>query len=362
MPASSTPAFACAPAAARLPPPGIRRGTGIARSAAAVLPGLGLALVVTLAAIAAASAERHLLGRDWLEPLVLAIILGAALRLVWSPPPHWHAGLHFAARPVLELAVMLLGAGVSAGLLRGLGPALLPGIAAVVVLALGSGYAIGRVLGLPRRLALLIACGNAICGNSAIAAVAPVIGAAGAEITAAIGFTALLGVLVVLLLPGLAGLIGLGAGQSGVLAGLTVYAVPQVLAAAAPLGAHSVQIGMVVKLARVLMLGPVVVVVALVFGRREGTRLGLHRLVPWFILGFLALALLRSVGLLPSWMVDASAAASGPLTILAMAGLGLLTDLRVVGRAGPKVVLAAMASLGALGLISLGLIRLLGVA
>src|SRR6202008_1901383 len=115
-----------------------------------------------------------------------------------------------------------------------------------------------RALGLPQRISILIACGNSICGNSAIAAVAPVIGAAADEIAASIAFTAVRGVIVVLLLPLLAPVLLLSLTQYGVLAGLTVYAVPQVLAATLPIGALANQVGTVIKLVRVLMLGPVV--------------------------------------------------------------------------------------------------------
>jgi uncharacterized membrane protein YadS len=107
-------------------------------------------------------------------------------------------------------------------------------------------------------MSILIACGNSICGNSAIAAVAPVIGADGDDIAASISFTAVLGVVVVLTLPLLVPILQLSLTQYGVLAGLTVYAVPQVLAATLPIGALSNQVGTVIKLVRVLMLGPVV--------------------------------------------------------------------------------------------------------
>ena len=107
-------------------------------------------------------------------------------------------------------------------------------------------------------MAILIACGNSICGNSAIAAVAPVIGAHSDDVAASISFTAVLGVIVVLTLPLLVPVLQLSLTQYGVLAGLTVYAVPQVLAATLPIGALSNQVGTVVKLVRVLMLGPVV--------------------------------------------------------------------------------------------------------
>ncbi len=121
---------------------------------------------------------------------------------------------------------------------------LLFGVALVVVIAIGAGYSLSRLLGLPKRMAVLIACGNSICGNSAIAAVAPVIGARSEDVASSIAFTAILGVVVVLTLPLLVPLFGLTEVQYGVLAGLSVYAVPQVLAATMPIGIVSTQIGL----------------------------------------------------------------------------------------------------------------------
>jgi uncharacterized membrane protein YadS len=124
----------------------------------------------------------------------------------------------------------------------------------VVFVAIGLSYGIGRLLGLSKRMAILVACGNSICGNSAIAATAPVIGADGDDVAASIAFTAVLGVVVVLGLPLLIPALGLSVHQFGILSGLTVYAVPQVLARTAPAGAAAIQIGTLVKLVRVLML------------------------------------------------------------------------------------------------------------
>ena len=172
-------------------------------------------------------------------------------------------------------------------------------------------FGLSRMLGLPTKLSILIACGNSICGNSAIAAVAPVIGADGDDIASSISFTAILGVLMVLGLPLLIPLLQLSATQYGILAGLTVYAVPQVLAATVPAGIVSTQIGTLVKLVRVLMLGPIVVGLSLFVARRrkrqaeqrEGRPVSPFKLVPWFIIGFLVLAALRSFQLVPDLVI-----------------------------------------------------------
>lgn len=254
------------------------------------------------------------------------------------------------------------------------GPALLAGIAAVVFVAIGLSYGIGRALRLPRRMAILIA-----CGNSAIAAVAPVIGADGEDVAASIAFTAVLGIVVVLGLPLLVPALGLSVTQFGILSGLTVYAVPQVIAATAPAGALAVQIGTLVKLVRVLMLGPVVLILYMLSGRLRGEtyepaphvtagdrpaphRLAIHHLVPWFILAFLGMAGLRSAGLIPTLALAPISAVANILTVVSMAAFGLGVDLRTVAKAGPRVTATVTLSLIALGAISYALIHLIGAA
>ena len=158
--------------------------------------------------------------------------------------------------------------------------------------------------------------------------------------------------------------------QYGVLAGLTVYAVPQVLAATLPIGALSNQVGTVVKLVRVLMLGPVVLAMSLLAANmrleRDGTPvdpgadarrgLALHQMVPWFIVGFLVIAGLRTAGFIPEAVLPPVARIATILTIISMAALGLGVDIRVVARAGIRVTSAVTLSLIVLGAISLGLI------
>lgn len=342
-----------------------------------LLPGIALCAAVTIASMVLEEVEIRLFGRAWLEALVLAILVGTIVRTVWTPSQRAFAGISFCAKTLLEVAVVLLGASLSAATILATGPALLVGIMAIVIVAIMASYGMGRLLGLQHRMAVLVACGNSICGNSAIAAVAPVIGATGEDVAASIAFTAVLGVVVVLGLPFLPDFVDMSHLQYGVLAGLTVYAVPQVLAATAPVGTIAVQIGTLVKLVRVLMLGPVVLLLTLLArrlrdqadtsaaaagDRPKKTRPGLHKLVPWFIVGFLLLALLRSLGVLPQFVLAPTAAAANWLTIIAMAALGLSTDLRSVAQAGGRVTVAVTLSLIVLGAMSFGLIHLIGIA
>jgi uncharacterized integral membrane protein (TIGR00698 family) len=336
---------------------------------ASVLPGIGLCAAITAVAMAAQALEERVAGHPYVEALVLAILIGIAVRTAWTPHARFRTGIAFSAKQLLEVAVVLLGASLSLGAILASGPALLAGIVATVVLGIAASVAICRALGLPARMAILVACGNAICGNSAIAAVAPVIGAEPKDIAAAIAFTAVLGVLMVLGLPLFVPLAGMNDSQYGVLAGLTVYAVPQVLAATVPVSLLSTQIGTLVKLVRVLMLGPVVVAFSLIaprLPRAAGappapSRPGLTKLVPWFILGFLALATLRSSGLIPDAAVKPLTQLAGVLTVLSMAALGLGVDVRILARVGGRVTLAVTASLAVLVLLSLALIRGLGI-
>ncbi|OCP17808.1 hypothetical protein BC361_07135 [Ensifer sp. LC54] len=326
---------------------------------ARIAPGLILCCLIALAAFGLERFEASWTGRPWLEALVIAILLGAFLRTFWTPGDRWMAGIRFSSKLLLEAAIVLIGATLSFKAILASGPVLLATIVGIVFLSIVSGYFIARLLGLPKRMATLIACGNAICGNSAIAAVAPAIGAEGDEVAAAISFTAILGIAVVLSLPLIGGWFGMSPYGFGVLAGMTVYAVPQVLAATAPFSVLSVQVGTLVKLVRVLMLGPVVLCFSIInregeahplapslpVGNRRARLATFGHFVPWFILGFLAVAVARNSGMIPDAAATGAAHLATWLTVIAMAALGLEVDIRKLADAGPRASAAAMLSL-----------------
>jgi len=338
---------------------------GVFGRALSVVPGIVLCGAITAVAIGVQLLEERLFDHPYVEALVVAILLGMAIRTAWQPSARWLSGIAFSAKQLLEVAVMLLGASISFAAIMASGWLLIASIVATVAVMLAVSYGIGRLLGLPVKLSILIACGNSICGNSAIAAVAPVIGADGDDIASSISFTAILGVLMVLGLPLLIPLLNLSATQYGILAGLTVYAVPQVLAATVPAGIVSTQIGTLVKLVRVLMLGPIVVGLSLVAaGRRKrnadptkGPALSLFKLVPWFIIGFLLLAALRSLQLVPDMAIAPVTRTAAVLTVLSMAALGLGVDVRVLSTVGGRVTAAVTLSLLLLLGLSLGIVH-----
>jgi uncharacterized membrane protein YadS len=167
----------------------------------------------------------------------------------------------------------------------------------------------------------------------------------------------------VLGLPLLIPILRLSATQYGILAGLTVYAVPQVLAATLPAGLASTQIGTLVKLVRVLMLGPVVVGLSILMSRKRAGGLTMKTmspftLVPWFIIGFLVLAAFRSLQLVPDGVVLPVTRTAAFLTVVSMAALGLGVDLRLLAGVGGKVTAAVTLSLLVLLAISIGLVHL----
>jgi uncharacterized integral membrane protein (TIGR00698 family) len=325
------------------------------------IPGVALSAGLALVAFGIQVLEERAIGQAVIESLVVAILLGMLVRTFWKPGGRWTPGISFTAKQVLEAAIVLLGASIDLPQLLRAGPDLLIAIVLVVLVGIAASMAIGRAVGLKPKLGILVACGNSICGNSAIAAVAPVIGASAEEVASAIALTAVLGVVVVLTLPLLIPLLSFSFYQYGVLAGMTVYAVPQVVAATFPVSALSGQVGTLVKLVRVLMLGPVVLFFALRFPKAGGAKFSLGRFVPWFIVGFILLGAIRSLGLLPIDIANGLREVSRWLTIAAMAALGLGVDIRSVRKVGRPVALAVTGSLLVLIVLSVALIKGLGI-
>ena len=153
-------------------------------------PGLTLAALVTLLALGIERLEIHLLGNPLVDALVFAILLGTALHTGFGLHARARAGVHFASKSLLELAIVLLGASISFATIQQAGLRLVLAVALVVLLSLVISYTLSRLLGLPDKLATLVACGNSICGNSAIVAAAPVIDARPEDVASSISFMA----------------------------------------------------------------------------------------------------------------------------------------------------------------------------
>jgi uncharacterized membrane protein YadS len=257
--------------------------------------------------------------------------------------------LAFAGRQLLEVAIVALGLTTDLGRFASAGVPLVLGTIVTTSVALAAGIALARWCGLGQRHALLVASGNAICGNSAIVAVARAVDAPPIETASSIASTALLSIGLVLVLPLLGATMGLDDATYGAVAGMTVYAMPQVLAATLPIGVAAGELGTLVKLVRVMLMIPWLVWL----GRGKGTAGDgftaiLRRTLPGYLLLFLAGAALRTSGVVPGVVAHGAQVAAHALTVVAMAGVGLSVDPGSLRTAGVRTSLAAVLSMGLL--------------
>ena len=251
---------------------------------------------------------------------------------------------------------MILGASVFAPDIIQSGFGLFSLVITGVVGSMALAYLVGhKILGLNRKLAALVGVGNSVCGNSAVAVMAPVIGARPSDVGAAIGISAILGAMQILLLQLLVPIFGLSDYHYGILAGMAVYAVAQVYAASAVVSETSASVAVIVKLGRVLLLSPVVITTALLQSRfaqnratDETPEIGsstnrhwkmAYLYVPWFMIGFIIFSGLRSVGIIDEVMGVQIRDMSKLLFTMAMVGIGLSVDLRTIVSVGPRVAL-----------------------
>lgn len=246
-------------------------------------------------------------------------------------------GARVAARILLRVGVALLGARLTLGAVVEGGAGAVLGAVAIVAVGLLLGRWLTQRLALPGRLGLLIAVGMAICGNSAILALAPVIRAEDRETTYAVSTITVFGLIAVLVLPLLGRALGLADGVFGTWAGLSVNDTAQVVATGFAYSPPAGDAATIVKLTRNLAIAPVLLGAVLLIPGARGpvpAHVAVRRAVPWFVVGFVALAALRSTGLLDvgvpggGSLADAMAAAASWLILIALAGVGASADLR----------------------------------
>jgi uncharacterized integral membrane protein (TIGR00698 family) len=317
--------------------------------------GLGVAVVLGLIATAIGS-RIPVLGAP-----VCAVLAGALLSpLVRRRAEELQPGVAVAKGPVLQLSVVLLGAQLSLGEVLSVGAGSLPVMLGTLAVCLLLAWLVGRWLGVPGDLRTLIGVGTGICGASAIAATTPALRARSNDVAYAISTIFLFNVVAVLTFPALGHALGLSEQAFGLLAGTAVNDTSSVVAAAGAYGDDAVRHAVVVKLARALMIIPIVVVLTTLTRRREGlaetskARLAAS-LVPWFLIAFLAVAALNSGGLIPA----AAQAGLHQLALLfiaiALAAVGLCTDVAALRRTGARPLLLGLILWVAVTLTSLGL-------
>ncbi len=251
----------------------------------------------------------------WYGNPAIALLTGTALSLVWKTP--LAIGGHRWGRLALQSAIVLLGFSLSIGRVAEVSSDSLWLVTIYVLGVLGSGIGLARVLRLERESGLLMAAGTAICGGTAIATLAPLVGARADQVGVAIGIVFLLNALALFGFPVIGHALGMSQVQFGVWAALAIHDTSSVLATAAIYGNQALEVATTVKLGRTLWLIPVALIVSLVF-RQSTARVR----VPLFIVAFLAASVFATVVSLPAWFGYGAGRLSKALLVVALFFIG----------------------------------------
>ncbi|MFN7173309.1 MAG: putative sulfate exporter family transporter [Thermaurantiacus tibetensis] len=316
------------------------------------LPGLLVALLAVLAAA--------FLSASYGLPLpLMALLVGLALNFL-SGDPRLVPGLAVAAGPLLRLGIVLLGTRIAVADLAAIGAPGLGLLLVVILLALGSGVLLAQLLGFSRWFGLLAGGSVAICGGSAALALAATLGdrrVPRGELTMVLVGISAVGAAAMALYPALAAALGLGDVAAGFLMGAAVHDVAQAVGAGAAVSEGAARTATLVKLTRVALLAPLLLLVAALAGHPHGRRVG----VPAFLLGFLAVAAASAGGLVPEALAARAGQVSGWLLALAIAASAMRSPMRDLLAAGPRPLLVVLgASLVALAVALSGALLLFG--
>lgn len=311
----------------------------VGRRLGAMAPGLALAVAVAVVATLIGTAVPIVGGP------VSGLLIGVCVALVRKPAAILRPGIRVSSRFVLQLSIVILGTQLSLGQVGEVGLSSLPVMLGTVAICLAAAFVFGRLLGVGGDLRTLIAVGTAICGASAIAAVTPVIRAAGTTVAYAISTIFLFNISAVVIFPLVGHLLGMSQEAFGLFAGTAINDTSSVVAAAATFGEDATDHAVVVKLVRTLMIIPICLALAAWVGRRDrlaatagdnSRRLGVLGLIPWFLVGFVIAAGVNSLG----WVPGSAHAALGDLAVflitVALSAIGLSIDLSAIRTAGVR--------------------------
>jgi len=328
-----------------------------------LLPGIwpGLALTGAIAGAGLALRELPLLGL--FSPMILAILIGLAWHNFFGTPAIASAGIAFALRPVLRVAIMLLGLQLTAEQIAEVGTAGFAVIITTVAACFLFTSVLGRLMGVDRGLTELIAAGTSICGASAIIATNSVTRASDEDVAYAMACITLFGSIAMFGYPLLQSALGLDAHAYGLWAGASIHEVSQAVAAAYQVGQEAGEAGTIAKLSRVILLAPIVLALGYVAGQRRqaddsGAATGAP--VPWFVLGFIAMIGLNSVIDLPPEFKAVLTWLTTFLLSMALAAMGLVTDIRKLRGKGLRPLLLGFAAFAFIASFSLMLVKITG--
>ncbi|WP_225733389.1 YeiH family protein [Pseudoclavibacter sp. CFCC 14310] len=329
----------------------------------AVVPGL---------AVSAVGMGLALLVSSWLpvlSPMLVAIVLGVLLRNLGGVHRILEPGIASAAKRVLRIGVVLLGLQLVFGDVLALGPGMIVVVVAVVGVGIGSSLLVGRWLGMTPNQVLLIGGGFSICGAAAVAAIDGVLDDdRDEEVVTAVALVVIYGTVMIPLLPLMASGLGLTEQQTGLWAGASVHEVAQVVAVGGAVGSGALAAAVIVKLARVLLLAPVLTVIGLqrrlsASGKAsaiDGTHTHRPPIMPLFVAGFIAMVVIRSLGIVPQPVVDVAHTAQTLLLTAAMFALGAGVKLSMIRRLGARPFVLALSTTVVVAAIGLGGVLLFG--
>jgi uncharacterized integral membrane protein (TIGR00698 family) len=329
----------------------------------------GLAVVAAIGAPALMLQSRLTVsGKTVVSAVAVAIVLGVLIRNLWGLAEACKPGVSFAVKRLLRVGIALLGAQLSLGQVLRTGATAVFVVATCIVLAILVVRFLSIRMGLSDRLGTLLAVGTSICGVSAIVATAPAIEAKQEETSMAVATITVFGLLAVVVYPLLGRAFGLSDVVFGTWAGTAVNDTSQVIAAGLIYSQTAGEVATVVKLTRNLFMAPVIVVLSSWYLRRgqgSGIRgqkgISLKSAVPGFVLGFVAMAVLNSLGIFPPMALDLIRTASSWLIVVALAGVGLETNLASLKAIGFRPFYAGLCAASFMAVVSFGLIRIFGI-
>lgn len=319
-----------------------------------LLPGLLLAVGIAIAA----TLLRMMPGLSIFSAMILSAVIGMGIRNLFGRRESMRPGIEFSMRLPLRAGIVLLGLQLTLWQLVSIGAEAFAVVIVSLICTFAAMIVVGRLINVDARLTYLLATGTSICGAAAIVAANSVVQAKDGDVVYALGCITVLGTIAMLIYPPLAAALGLEPVVFGVWAGASIHEVAQVVGASFQYGDVAGEAGTIAKLTRVLMLAPVVLLLPLMMAR--------HRIepaaripIPWFVFGFAAMIVINSVLPIPAAVTAATGQIAPLLLAVALAAMGLETDLRALSARGILPLL--LAGLGTLfiAICSLALIKLL---
>ena len=323
---------------------------------------LGVAVCVAVAALSVLL--EHLIPGGLLGASIIALFMGTAINSFFHPA--WiKPALKFTSKKILKLAIILLGASLSVNVIMSVGKMTFFVMLFTFAMCFGGGYFVRKLFGLNWKLSNLISAGTGICGGSAIAAIAPVIDADDKDIAFAMSSTFLFDMVMIALYPIMGRLLGMSDIAYGIWAGTSVNDTASVVASGYAFSEASGDFATMVKLTRTIAIIPTVLVFAYIGIRTKrkelqaasgNPKVNILKVIPWFIAGFLALAVLNSIGWIPVQVSGIMKTASKFLMVTALAAIGLGTSITDFKKAGLApmfygITIDTLVTLTALGVI-----------